>query len=100
MLSLIIKFKLHFWAAIPIKILDTMSKVQAELKKTRRQQYPSYLLSTILYIYIIYIYIYIYIYYIFGFNPQNYSIETPPVSSFMLPTTNLFESSQYFHLGE
>ena len=31
--------------------------------------------------------------YIFGINPKNPSIATPPVSCFFLPTTNLFESS-------
>ena len=38
--------------------------------------------------------------YILGFNPTNYLIATPTVSSFDLPTTNLFESSQYFDLIE
>ena len=31
--------------------------------------------------------------YIFGFNPRNSSIATTAVSSFILPTTNLFELS-------
>ena len=31
--------------------------------------------------------------YTFGFNLTNSSIATPPISSFNLPTTNLFKSS-------
>ena len=38
--------------------------------------------------------------YVFGFNPTNFSIETPAVSSFIFSMTNFFESSWYLDLIE